>query len=151
MNPYRMDAIRSGAAVAHADAAPHDKRSARRWHVSRRTATRWRNDGPPQVRACAEYLHGCDDPHRVVAYLGTVADAEVRDLSHDALLDAYHAAQRDAVVADCCDRLAPMSTDGWEKCASAAERAAAIHIRKAAILREFVVRQMTREEVSHAA
>jgi len=127
MNVYRKDAMVAGAAMAHGDAAPNDKRSAGRWKVSRRTANRWTHDGPPQVKACAIYLIGCDRPERVVAYLAAVSAKDVRDMTKDQLLDAYRQVLRDEAGAEYDDRLADLDpTTPWNDCATRSERDAAI-------------------------
>lgn len=145
MQGHRMDAARHGMAAAHSDHTT-PKREALRMGNSVRTQRRWSTEGPPQLRQIALYLEGHPNPHRILAHVRTMADAQIRALSNADLIADYRLLLVEECDVEAADRRGFL-VGSWLDVAAESERDAAVDIRKAAIEREFAVRRITRAEV----
>lgn len=149
MDPYLKDITRGVVGVAWGDAHPNDKRTAQRHRVSRRTATRWRNEGPPWLRDTCMRIALSENPYRLAACLWvTIKQAFLAKLGNTDLVERYRQIRRVEIVAECEDRQMEYTAHSpWLDRAMTAERDAAINAEKAACYREFARRRMTEEEV----
>lgn len=93
-DPRRRDVTARMAAHAHGDAQPNDKKAATDHRVSRRTANRWRHEGPPEIRDAQRFLYQSANPFRYRATLAAAAkqravsgltDSEVVERIHELL------------------------------------------------------------------
>jgi hypothetical protein len=149
MNAYTDDVIRRTAAEAHADQPGGDKRLAGRYAKSRRTMARWRDKGPPEMRAAQTYLLNCPNPYRAWATLSvTRMQARLRDKPTSELIKEYHAVLAEDKAGEAEDTQHDLCRrTGWLDKSLSSERDAAVDTRKAALERIFAERRVTAEEV----
>lgn len=152
MDPLTRDMVHGVAGMAWEDAEPNDKKAARRWGVSRRTATRYRHEGPPWLRAAIEKLILLPDPWRIVATLmGSVKQAAVAGLTRPALIARYHELRVTEIRYESRDTILDREPNhDWLERARATERDVRINAEKAACEREFYRRRIPYTEVYHA-
>ena len=149
MNAYERDALMAGAATAHADAVPVPKKEARRLGKSARTIRRHNHEGPPHMRQMSLYLHGHPNPHRIIANLQAVADADLEAMSTDSLISEYRRLLVEECSVEADDRRGTLDGTSLLELAAMAERDVATNTRKAAILRILAGRRVSVEELRH--
>lgn len=147
MNARERDTMSTMVARAHAEAVRVPKREAMRMGISARSARRWCSEGPPHVRQMALYLDGHPNPHRILANLRAMAEADVQQMTKADLIAEYRRLLGEECEVEAVDRRGTMFGTSWVDTAAESERDAAIDLRKAAIERQFEARRITREEV----
>ena len=142
------DATRGLAGVAWSDAEPSDKRAALRYYVTRRTANRYRHEGPPWLRAAIAQCAKSEKPWRLAAALmAALKRATVKKLDNRELIFRVHDLRLNEIGCNAGDRVADRRRLGWLELATAAERVAAMYTEKAACYRECARRRLDAREV----
>lgn len=150
-DPRGRDILAMGAARAHADAESGrtDIEAAHRFSTSRRSHSRWRTEGPPQVRGAAEYLLASSDHFRIDAFFRATAKMRaLSKLSNEQLIERYHELLRFEPQVEAADRVLDVTRGvHWLDRAAASERDSAIEAEKAACAREFARRGISEAQV----
>lgn len=149
MKPRTLDVDRAVSAAAHADAEPDDQAAAGRLCGSRRTAARWRDEGPPPLRHAMDYLRHTRDAWRIAAEFQAEAKrGALEQLTDAGLIERYHELLDTEPAVEAEDRRLDVARDvSWLDRSTASVRDAALNAEKAAIERLFAERGLTEQDV----
>lgn len=144
--PFALDAARTLAGVAHADAHPSPKASAKRNGRHLGTEYVWRKVGPPPL---VNYMLNCEFPFRLVAWAKAVAKKNAIDrLTAPQLIQRYHEILQAEKKVEAKDTALDLNRHAsWLDRAAASERDAALDEEKAAIERRFAELRLSWEGV----
>lgn len=148
-DPLMAEMVKGVAGVAWGEAESNDKRVARKYGVSRRTASRYRHEGPPWLRQAIHHVLTARNPWRLVSVLvTTVKEHTLAGMPKPLLLARYLELRVADARAECEDEVMEMEQGhGWLERAHAAEVASALLAEKAACCREFYRRGVREDEV----
>lgn len=136
----REDVTMEAAAMAHGEAFETDKRAALALGCSRRSANRYRHEGPPVLHHFGDYAMASPHPERIVAFAQSLLRRYVRGLTRDQLIGRY----REALLAEpgheATDRLHQVDGSSWLVRAQASQADAGVDELKGAIELEFEAR-----------
>ena len=133
---------------AHTDIYPSDKKCALVLGIHRATANRYNRSGGP-LHAFADYLDSAPDTFRIMAHLQSRnIQKRIAGLTKAQLVARYHEVIQEEPRVESEDHVLDKTPGAcWLNRARASERDSAINAEKAAIEREFAVREMTEAEV----
>ena len=148
-DPRLRDIHAQAAAAAFSDAFPGDKKTARTLQRSRRTATRYRHEGTPAMRAMLDELLLSEDPWRLLSYLRFAAKhIEVRKLTRPQLIARVRELLVWEAQTEGVDNTWEREADhNWVQRAALKEQDSSINAELAACYWELERRGVKREEV----
>lgn len=148
-DPVRDDAMHRSSAHAHKEAYPDDRECSEANDVHRTTPHRWSTSGRGSpLSRFAKYFDAAPDQFRLLAHLETRSiQKTVRKLLTPDLVALFHRVVQEDADDECAERKLEVLGEDWLDLARAIEKDASSDLRKAACVREFAVRRLTREEV----
>lgn len=145
MNPGDRDLLTRTSAAAWADAEPNDGACARRYGVTRRTANRYRHDGPPWLRQAMQQAMRCRDPWRVAgAMLADLKVGTVHKLDTPTLIRRVVELRKAAIRCESEERTMECGSAPWADVAVVLDRCVAVQAERSAVLRELARRRVER-------
>lgn len=141
------DMLAEAAAVAHRDAEPNDKASARKYGRNRSTMWRWGHVGKGSpLYAAHQYLMRCRDPWRAAASLVATAKlAVVRTMADAELIERYWDLRRQEGEREGADHTLQATAHqhrDYAEMAWAKERDGSVDLELSAVLREIARRRL---------